>query len=232
MKVRLDGRSIGYYKTAQYSSREGTCEALFEGFGCTHPSTGNICYKAFKFGALTPAAGAATVEHPDQIKAGRIEVKCQEVIQLYAKVPNPRDREWAANNANKKLPEGELSVQLVADAVSKLQMQLLGVKPLQTLVSSCKSACSVAACNCDAFHCNCLYGNSHTVTGQDSSCWYPVVCAASLLLPLLCWPPAGKKWFLQPGLQAVEGSTMKQTDHGWSKHKYSVVRGTTFCDSN
>jgi hypothetical protein len=68
------------------------------------------------------------------------------------------------------------------------------------------------------------------VTGQDTSCCNPVAPVASLLLSLLYWL-AGKKWFLQPGLQAVEGSTVKQTDHGWSKHKYSVVRATTFCDS-
>jgi hypothetical protein len=109
MKVRLDGKDIGVAKSAHSSN--GTCEVLFEGFGSTHPSTGNICYKAFKFGALTPAAGAATVEHPDQIQAGRIEVKCEEVIKLYPKVPKGRDREWAADNANKKLPEGELVMQ-------------------------------------------------------------------------------------------------------------------------
>jgi hypothetical protein len=109
--VKLDGRDIGYTKTMKDRSITGTCKKLFEGFGCTDPNTGNIFYKAFQFGALTPAVGAFTVEHPDQIQAGRIEVECQAVVKLCRKAATTRDVEWAADNANKKLPEGELMMQ-------------------------------------------------------------------------------------------------------------------------
>ncbi|KAF6263575.1 hypothetical protein COO60DRAFT_375379 [Scenedesmus sp. NREL 46B-D3] len=111
---------------------------VFHGFGRTEPLTGMRAYRAFKFGALTPAACAATVEHPDQIQAGRIEVTCEAVVKTGQGTGKHRDAGWAADAASKKLPEG-------------------------------------------------------------------------------------KKWFLQPGLQAEEGSTVKQTNRGWDCALYSVL---------
>jgi hypothetical protein len=33
----------------------------------------------------------------------------------------------------------------------------------------------------------------------------------------------GKKWFLQPGLQAEEGSTVRQKLKSWRRHESAVV---------
>jgi hypothetical protein len=95
------------------------CTVNFEGFAHTNPSTGYLYYKAFKFASLKPAAGAATVEHPDQIQAGRIEVKCEEVIVLPGKREDRcLDPKWGTDAANKKLPEGELQGWLAYTACS------------------------------------------------------------------------------------------------------------------
>jgi hypothetical protein len=116
--MSLDGQSVGYTKIRCCDSPYGVnCSVDFEGFAHTHPSTGNIYYKAFKFGALKPAAGAATVEHPDQMQAGRIEITCEEVLQLPGELtPMAIDPTWGTDAANKKLPEGEQKCQLLHSA--------------------------------------------------------------------------------------------------------------------
>ncbi|WIA28507.1 hypothetical protein OEZ86_011050 [Tetradesmus obliquus] len=81
---------------------------MFRGFHHTNPHTGNRSYKAFKFGALKPAAHAAIVEHLDQIQAGRIEVTCAAVVKTDSKQKrDTEDAKWATDAANKKLPEGK-----------------------------------------------------------------------------------------------------------------------------
>lgn len=109
MFVKLDGKDIGYSKVTccnfPYSL---PCSISFEGFVHTDPSTGNIYYKAFKFGALKPAAGADIIQHLDEIQAGRIEIRGEEVVQLPGeRVPQPFSTRWATDAANKRLPEGE-----------------------------------------------------------------------------------------------------------------------------
>jgi hypothetical protein len=81
---------------------------VFEGFGSTDPNTGNRAYKAFKFGALKPAEHAVTIQHLDQIQAGRIEVACEAVVITGRRKDNTHhdDTSWATDAANKKLPEG------------------------------------------------------------------------------------------------------------------------------
>jgi hypothetical protein len=111
--VKLDGQDVGYSKTVECLGRlyrlTLDCKVNFEGFAHTNPSTGNLYYKAFKFASLKPAAGAATVEHPDQIQAGRIEVTCQEVVVVPGETaPCWSDPTWGTDAANKKLPEGEM----------------------------------------------------------------------------------------------------------------------------
>jgi hypothetical protein len=46
---------------------------------------------------------------------------------------------------------------------------------------------------------------------------------ANMLLHCASPPCAGKKWFLQPGLQAEEGSTVRQSDMGWDRRVFSKV---------
>ncbi|KAF6250312.1 hypothetical protein COO60DRAFT_895156 [Scenedesmus sp. NREL 46B-D3] len=102
VKVKLDGKYIGYSKRLKHST-SGACERLFEGFDFTNPSNGYIYHKAFKFGALAPAADAATVEHPDLIQAGRIDVTCKAVVKLgrtRAKVQTTRDGQQARPTRN------------------------------------------------------------------------------------------------------------------------------------
>jgi hypothetical protein len=111
--VKLDGQDVGYSKTMESLGRQYAAKTEFQGFVHTNPSTGHLYYKAFKFASLKPAAGAATVEHPDQIQAGRIEVTWEQVMVL----PGERetqciDPSWGTDAANKKLPEGELQGRL------------------------------------------------------------------------------------------------------------------------
>jgi hypothetical protein len=40
---------------------------------------------------------------------------------------------------------------------------------------------------------------------------------------------AGKKWFLQPGLQAEEGSTVKQTNQSWDRRVFSKASFQSNC---
>jgi hypothetical protein len=109
-RVKLDGRELDYAKRLQHSSSSNSCERDFEGFAYTEPSSGYVYYKAFKFAALQPTAGAATVEHPDQIQAGRIEVTCVAVVQHSDshRSYHHGDRKWCTDAADKKLPEGAL----------------------------------------------------------------------------------------------------------------------------
>lgn len=79
--VKLDGKCIGFTKAPLCESSTRCCSVTFEGFAHTDPYSGNIAYRAFKFGSLKPAAHAATVQHPDQIQAGRIEVTCEAVVR-------------------------------------------------------------------------------------------------------------------------------------------------------
>lgn len=116
--VKLDGKCIGYSMTQLCSSSRLGCEMVFHGCGRTDPLTGMIAYRAFKFGALTPAACAATVEHPDQIQAGRIEVTCEAVVKTGQGTGKHRDAGWAADAASKKLPEGAyMCTRACADAL-------------------------------------------------------------------------------------------------------------------
>lgn len=70
---------------------------------------GTISFTAFKFGSLKPAAGAATVQHADEIKAGRIEVVVDGVVKVGERTTHTgHDVQWRDNGAaGKKLPEGE-----------------------------------------------------------------------------------------------------------------------------
>jgi hypothetical protein len=76
---------------------------MFAGLG-SQPTT----YRAFKTGACKPAQDAALVEHPDEIKAGRIDVALSAVVaagKLDATVADPAH---ITNDAvKKKLPEGK-----------------------------------------------------------------------------------------------------------------------------
>lgn len=106
--MKLDGKCIGYTKAPLCESSTRCCSVTFEGFAHTDPYSGNIAYRAFKFGSLKPAAHAATVQHPDQIQAGRIEVTCEAVVRSGTYEPRHCDTKWATDAANKKLPEGGL----------------------------------------------------------------------------------------------------------------------------
>ncbi|WIA08448.1 hypothetical protein OEZ85_007885 [Tetradesmus obliquus] len=131
--VELDRKSIGYSWISHCEGFRQDRSVVFHGFAHTDPYTGKVADRAFKFGALRPAAHAATVQHPDQIQAGRIEVTCEAVVRSGKHNDAPSSIKWATDAASKKLPED-------------------------------------------------------------------------------------KKWFLQPGLQAEEGSTVKQSDNGWDNH--------------
>lgn len=105
--VKLDGKDIGYTKASRCESSRRGFSVMFRGFHHTNPHTGNRSHKAFKFGALKPAAHAAVVEHLDQIQAGRIEVTCAAVVRTGSKQKrDTEDAKWATDAANKKLPEG------------------------------------------------------------------------------------------------------------------------------
>lgn len=105
--VKLDGKDIGCTKASRCESSRRGFSVMFRGFDHTNPHTGNRSQKAFKFGALKPAAHAAIVEHLDQIQAGRIEVTCAAVVRTGSKQKrDTEDAKWATDAANKKLPEG------------------------------------------------------------------------------------------------------------------------------
>ncbi|WIA08446.1 hypothetical protein OEZ85_007883 [Tetradesmus obliquus] len=53
--VKLDGKCIGYTKAPLCESSTRCCSVTFEGFAHTDPYSGNIAYRAFKFGSLKPA---------------------------------------------------------------------------------------------------------------------------------------------------------------------------------
>jgi hypothetical protein len=106
--VKLDGKCIGYTMAPLCESIKLGCSMVFQGFAHADPYSGNIAYRAFKFGALKPAAQAATVEHLDQIQAGRIEVTCEAVIATGSTTHTHRGSRWASDAAIKKLPEGGL----------------------------------------------------------------------------------------------------------------------------
>lgn len=70
--------------------------------------SGHSLYKAFKFGTCKPSQEAAVVDHPDEIKAGIIEVKCDEVTSVGHKDPAPVAPVKLTNDAERKrLPEGQ-----------------------------------------------------------------------------------------------------------------------------
>lgn len=104
----LDGQSVGYSKTCHSSSSAVPAKTVLEGF--THTALdGTISYTAFKFGSLKPAAGAATVQHVNEIRAGRVDVMVDGVVKVGESVPYPvHDVRWSDYGAaGKQLPEGE-----------------------------------------------------------------------------------------------------------------------------
>jgi hypothetical protein len=71
--VKLDCKSIGYNKTRMSEGCRRDCDMVFQGFPHKDPSNGSISYRAFKFGALKPAADAVEVDYLDQIQAAGLK---------------------------------------------------------------------------------------------------------------------------------------------------------------
>jgi hypothetical protein len=74
-------RTLDIAKKSLWSSSRRGWSVVFPGFAHTDPCTGNIAYRAFRFGALKPATHAATVDHLDQLQAGRIDVTCEAIVR-------------------------------------------------------------------------------------------------------------------------------------------------------
>jgi hypothetical protein len=65
-------------------------------------------YKAFKLGKCQPSQTAATVSNPDDLKAGRVEVKIEKVASSGTTNMKPIIKEAGPSSAaNKKLQEGK-----------------------------------------------------------------------------------------------------------------------------
>eukprot|EP00878_Enallax_costatus_P016555 GHUV01017370.1.p1 GENE.GHUV01017370.1~~GHUV01017370.1.p1 ORF type:complete len:296 (+),score=74.51 GHUV01017370.1:53-889(+) len=106
VSVRVDGQYAGY---TICTSQAYDYRAPFPGW-YYNTGDGKVHYRHFKFGACRPSATATTVEHPDQIIAGKIEVKCNVVTAVGEKSVGS----WHASAgpfgslaSSKKLPEGK-----------------------------------------------------------------------------------------------------------------------------
>eukprot|EP00775_Hariotina_reticulata_P003766 gene3766-4025_t len=106
--LKVDGVEVGYSKIV-YKSRNPYSDVGFQGF-LNRQGLGNqpTTYRAFKVGACKPAENAAVVDHPDEIKAGRIDVGLSAVVavgqrDVYSAIPARITNEAI----NKKLPEGK-----------------------------------------------------------------------------------------------------------------------------
>ncbi|KAF8073129.1 Bbs1 [Scenedesmus sp. PABB004] len=110
--LRLDGTDVGYskllYPHAHYST------ATFDGFLATAaaPTGGgdaSTTYRSFKFARLQPAADAALVDDPDDIRAGRIDLDCFTVVDVGVGMTDPGGVRAVqpGGAADKRLPEGK-----------------------------------------------------------------------------------------------------------------------------
>lgn len=76
-------------------------------FACAGSST---TYSRFKFGACRPGQAAATVDNPDDLQAGRIELRVAHVVDTGERKqqPLPAPAAGPSGDADKqKLPEGK-----------------------------------------------------------------------------------------------------------------------------
>ncbi|WIA29578.1 hypothetical protein OEZ86_012070 [Tetradesmus obliquus] len=109
IRLTIDGIDVGFSKIMYGDSR--ISEATFEGYLQQQANNdGPSLYRAFKFGACKPAEDAATVDHPDEIKAGRIELACDVVVATgYQDTSQPIGKPVVVGDeaARKKLPEGK-----------------------------------------------------------------------------------------------------------------------------